>query len=790
VDPPILAQSALSGGLGVAAQLAPAAWLALVAVLLLGALARWYDAVPRRAALVFALLVALLYGRSLAGGAVLLPLDNLRGNVPFRELVPAEPHGNLLQGDLLVLIAPARAEARRALAAGGWPLWSPRMGGGLPLLADPQAQALEPVVLAAEGPLGGVRAPVSVAGLRTFLALVFTFLLLRRLGAGEGPALAGGVAYGLGGFLQLWVGWPLANTAALLPAVLYALVLGDERGERRDWTLLTLALAALLLAGHPETILYALAVTAAFAVARLRDRPRGRRLPWLARTLGALSLAAALAAPALLPFGEVLPHTLRWARLTGSAGPADVADVAGASETPEADHPGPAPATRLVQTAAPNALGNSRFNHYWGLRNTNEDAAGFVGTAALLAALLALPGWLAGGRPLRHELLGLGLAATAALALALPAGLAGVVPPLGAPGRLALVLDLGLVLAATGTFERLRRGSLPGWLRWAGPPIAALALVALHLWAYFALGKPGAPETLDILRWGWVHWHLRFAVLATLVLVLGTGRWWSAPALALALAAELFLAHGLANPPMPARLAFPETPPVTALREAVETAPTGARIAGVGQAFLPNLPAVYGLADARAVGPMTPAAYVRELQPAIARWSGETPELDGRDHPDLYDRLAIGWILAAPEAGCPEGTEVALADSAGLVCRRRGAPALLRLAGTPLEALTLSADGTRWSALVEPARGGRLETGVARLPGWRILADGVPVPVAGEGLLEAELPPHSRLLEALYRPAGFVAGLLTAALGLALLLAWVAPPPATTGFHHPEASQR
>ncbi len=40
---------------------------------------------------------------------------------------------------------------------------------------------------------------------------------------------------------------------------------------------------------------------------------------------------------------------------------------------------------------APNTFGNSRYAHYWGPGNSNEDASGFVGTAALLAALLALP---------------------------------------------------------------------------------------------------------------------------------------------------------------------------------------------------------------------------------------------------------------------------------------------------------------------------------------------------------------------------------------------------------------
>lgn len=770
-----------------AAAVAPAVWVTAVAVAALVALARWYDPVPGRITVVCGLAVALLYGEVLVGGSLLLPLDNLRGHVPFRELAPAEPHGNLLQGDLIYLVHPARREVRRAAAAGEWPLTSPRIGAGLPLLADPQSQALQPVTAFGEGPLPALRAPAGVAALRTFLAMVFAFLLLRRLGAGRGPALAGGLAFGLGGFLQLWIGWPLASSAALLPAALYALVLTDERGFRRDRALLVVTLAALLLAGHPETVLYALGTVGIFAGVRLVGREPGRRLAWAGATLAALALAAALAAPALLPFGELLPHTLRWERVTGTGGanPEAVPTETLATRNLESrDASPPAPATRLVQAAAPNALGNGRFVHYWGLRNTNEDAAGFVGTAVLVAALLSLPGWLAGRRPLRHELLGLCLATAAGTWLALPGGFAGLVPEPGASGRVALVLDLGLVLAAVGTLERFRRDEVPGWLRWGGPPILALGLAALHLWAYHALAHPAAPETLDVLRRGWVHWHLRFVVLGALVLVAGAGRRWTGPAVALLVAAELVLAHRPANPPMPPRLALPETPLVAHLSEAKERSAPAAgpgRMVGVDRAFLPNLPAVYGLHDARVFSPMTPAPYVRLLEPAIERWNGEIPALDGRDHPDLYDRLGVRWIVAAPEDGCPTDTETAFEGPDGLACRRPGAPAPATVDGAPPAALSLSAGGARWSIRIREsatsAGARRLETGVTRVPGWRVLADGRRAATEGQALLEAELPPDVRRVELLYRPAGFVAGMLSAALGLSALLAWVLPPP-------------
>jgi len=834
VDP-----ASLSGRL---LALAPALWVGLLAGLILAALARWYDRVPARVVLGFAVAIALLYGEALAGGAVLLPLDNLRGHVPFLDLAPAEPHGNLLQGDLLYLIHPARREVHRAVAAGEWPLWSPRIGAGMPLLADPQSQALQPVTALGEGPLAATAGPAAVAALRTFLALVFTFLLLRHLGAGRGPAAAGALAYGLGGFLQLWIGWPLANTAALLPVVLYALVRTDREAppgrrphsqpnqrpdQRRNWALLVLATAGLLLAGHPETIVYALLVTGLFALDRLRRRP-GHRLPWVGRLAAAFALALALASPALLPFGEILPGSVRWQRMADarSAQPADTANPAAPSRTRRADlAPGAdlqrAPATRLAQALAPNSLGNSRFIHYWGLRNSNEDTAGFAGTATLLAAMMAAvlalsslfgAGFLSfrlRGAPLRHEGLALALTAAAATLLALPAGL-GLgpfrVPPGGLSGRLTLVLDLGLALSAAAGLERLRRAAPSRWLRWGAPAVMALLLVGFHLWAYSALRSPGDPAALDVLRWGWVHWHLRFGLLAAALLALGAGTRWLAPALALLIGVELVLAHGSANPPMPARLAFPSPPALAFLEHQATPGPAaaaGERMAGVGKALLPNLASVYRLSDVRVFNPLAPARYDRLLAPALARWDGEIPLLDDHDHPGLYDRLGVRWLLLPPGASCPGGTEPAFGDRSGTVCRRPDPHPLVMVDGVAPARLAQSPGGAHWTAGfypgsghepdLEPARepaekpaASRLETGLSWSPGWRVLAeigdDGkdaweVAEPEPEAALLAADLPAATRRVDLLYRPAGFVGGLLLAALGLTFLLVWLVEPP-------------
>lgn len=576
-------------------DLLPGLWAGALALLLWSALRRGYDSLPLRILAVFSIVLGILFGPVLFGGKLLLPLDGLRGQVPFKSLPPVEPHGNLLQGDLLQLVAPSQAAIRAALREGRLPLTNPLAGEGTPLLGDPQSQVLQPISLVAL-PLPWWRAAGVMATLRVLLALTFTYAWMRRQGLGEGPALAGSLAYGLGGFVLLWVGWPIANAAALLPAVLYALARCRQEGERKDFLLLTFTTAALLLAGHPETIAYALVVAAVYWV----GGGRGGGL------LRALTLAILLAAPALLPAAIALPQSLRATRpLT---------------------HPTADLAKHWLPIAAPNAYGNSRYIHYWGLSNTNEDAAGFVGTITLLAALT----W--SRKRLPQEWLFLGIAVVCLLLLS----------PWG-PGTRRLLLPLALSLAylAACALERVRRGEAGCW-----PVILAAAILGTVIaWGYLTHGT----GQLEILRIGWLHWQGRFLILGTLLLLLGRGKRWTAPAAAGLIAAELLLAHLPANPPMPKRLLLPETGPIRFLQDHLRD---GGRMAAFGRDFPPNLPTLYGLSDIRVYNPMAPAAYFKRLEPILAGWWGEIPELGNPGHP-LYRELGVRYILTGPDATLP-----------------------------------------------------------------------------------------------------------------------------------------
>ncbi|MEP7012897.1 MAG: YfhO family protein [Acidobacteriota bacterium] len=727
-------------------DLLPGLYVAVLAALLLAALRRGWDAVPGWVAAAFGLLLVALFGRVLFRGEILLPLDNLRGEAPFRQLAPMVPHGNLIQGDLIQLIAPSNAEVRRAFAEGRLPFWNDRVGAGMPLLADPQAQVLQPLVLLALpfslGPAAGV-----TGALRVLLALVFTFLSLRRLDLGQGAALCGALGFGLGGFVLLWLGWPMANSAAWLPAVLYGVVLLDLRGARRDALLLGLALFGLLQGGHPETIAYALVLALAFGAARALGRPKDTRRPFAVRASWVLALSLGVSAPTLLPAALYLPHSARAMR-----------EAARFGEPPTAA----ALSARAIPLVAPNAQGNSRYLDYWGPNNTNEDASGFVGTILLLGALLAA---LPARRRFPQELLLLG---SAALAL-------GGAVVLGRP-RLFFIAAFAVAGVGAMTVERFTQGSRGESSRLAAIAIG-LGLAGAIAWAYVAHPYPGDPERMAIFRFGWLRWQLRFLGAGLVILVLARGRRFLPFLLAPLLAAELFLIHGPANPPMPKRLLFPTPPAIRFLQSHTEG---GERVAALGRALPPNLATLYGLRDLRIYNPAMPAAWENLVAPLVAGrkaspGQGEVPAF-GRPLDPLYPRLGVRFLLSEPGTTLPPPLSLVFADPTARIWEVADPVPLLFAAGRLEPEARLAIERLSPASLrieVPPVlrnEAWHLSSGILDEGGWRVRASGRPVATRRElgALLSAEIPSGTERIEISYRPPGLLAGCLLAALALLL----------------------
>jgi hypothetical protein len=769
-------------------------------VLALGAVLRkWYDPVPSRLLALFALLPFLLFGRALIGGEVLLPLANLRQAIPYRQLPPTDRPAVGLQGDLVRQIAPWQLEVRRALADGRWPLWNANAGAGMPLMGDPQSQSFQPLIVA--GYPFDVWAGVGITGaLRVFLALIFLFLFLRRLGLGEPPAALGALAFGLGGFLLLWLGWPVANSAALLPLGLYAVARADGPGGRRDTFLLYLAGLGLFLGGHPETVLYALAMIGLLLLVRAWSRPR-----LLVRGAAALVLAGLTAAPVLLPAREYLPASQRSVLLSIQLAPRPVSDLWADLWKPETlafwrDHA----ERRLLPVAVPRVYGDHSV--YRGDTNVIEDAGGFAGTLTLLLALSAMvPG---ARRRFPQERLAMGVLVACLLLIAQPPGfenLAFRLPGIGPTAihrhhRTLMLVALTASWLAACEVERWRLGES----RRAVHAALAAVLAGLVAWGYLAQPhqEPGSWMAVQLAALG--------LGLALLFLRVRPAAW----LLTAVVAGELLLFHLPANPTGPRRLAWPVTPPLRFLLDHA-----GAdRMVGLGAAVLPaNFPLVYGLADVRIDNPSLPDRYAQVVAP-ISRPS-LTPNFHRPEQP-VYALLGARYVLTRSGAVLPEPLRLVFRDPSGWVWERPDAlPRLFLpmrgqiftggdwrvwLGGNPnfaVRALVQStADRDRnWRAraprtstigivALEPAHlRARVVLKERRLLASSVFQDGnwhlldrrekQPVILVNGPFIGAWLQAGEREIDLIYRPRSFVIGCLLAALSLAIAAAWWVRPP-------------
>jgi hypothetical protein len=797
--------------------LLPGLYLALLAFLLDRALRRWWDPVPARIWGVFGVLLVILFGPALFLGKVLLPADILPG-VAQPEDARKAPQGNPLQLDLVTQIVPLQAEVRRQVRAGEWPLWNDLAGAGMPLLGDPQSQTFEPLILLGL-PLPLAAAVGVTAGLRVMIALVFFFLLLRRQGLSEGAALLGSLAFGLGGFLLLWLNWPIGSSPALLPLVLYALALTDERGARRDLLLLVVAIASLLVDGHPETILYVAIVGGLFALSRLFRHPGKERAPRLGRWALAAALACGLAAPALMPALRMIPQSLRHHWVTARNVRLDAHPETGLQGTSGGL------GKRAVSVFAPNAFGDSRFGEYWGDSNDNEDATAFVGGAALLAALLA---FLPAARRFREERLFLALAPLSLLvALRFPGVplLLSKLPVLNqsisANRRMLMIVAFAVAYLGACTVERWRSGEGPR--RWAVLTAGAILLGAIA-WAYWWGDRlPVDVQALRALRWLWLGLQLAVVAGTAGLMAFGatSGRRGNFASLALCalVAIELIVIHRPANPSLPRSAYYPVTPLVRFLQDNAG----GTRVAGLANRILANALTVYGLADVRISNPLKPFPYVQAIGPASASIRSTEHILTRPEHP-IYQLFGVRWLVAPPRMQPVPGLRQAFHDPTGRIFEREKVLARLFLpesaeaeGATPWPAWLAANPDFAARALIPPSairpalwkaarpqdstieilalRSARIiararlaearllassvyQDGQAQEGGWRLLLDGHPhaVQTADGPFVAAWLPAGEHRVELIYRAPGFLEGLGLAAVALAGMVAWLLGP--------------
>lgn len=221
----------------------------------------------------------------------------------------------LVGGDPLNFFYPYHDGVAAALATGRLPQWNPYLFGGVPFLADSQAQVFYPMAWL----FWGLDAPTALTWsviLHLGIAGVGVYVWARRgLGMGVLGSWVAGVVFALGGYLGAQIEHVnQVAAAAWIPWMLAGYQMMQEKADapshtpRTQWWGLamgSIALGMSLLAGHAQTTFMGLVLLGLWAIRTLfREYPRSTwRTAWMPFVTVAVivGLGALIAAVQLVP---------------------------------------------------------------------------------------------------------------------------------------------------------------------------------------------------------------------------------------------------------------------------------------------------------------------------------------------------------------------------------------------------------------------------------------------------------------------------------------------------------
>ncbi|MEW6741195.1 MAG: YfhO family protein [Planctomycetota bacterium] len=255
----------------------------------------------------FAALGVAVFYPFILGGKILFPLhtDQInpwRGEVGPERLQELASHQNPVMTDKHFLFHPDNQVFIEAVRRGGLPLWNPYILGGVPYLG----QALYGVFYPPHWLLAVIpseRAYGTMAALHVALAGFFTYLFLRKIGAGSPASLFGGVVFALSGpVLARMHYYMTVEAVAWLPLGL--LLVEDWVRARRTISLVLVApvVGLMVLTGFPQTAIYSVYAMGVWAVVRAH-----RKGP-LAMLKVALAFAAVTVFGFLLSSLQIIPY--------------------------------------------------------------------------------------------------------------------------------------------------------------------------------------------------------------------------------------------------------------------------------------------------------------------------------------------------------------------------------------------------------------------------------------------------------------------------------------------------
>jgi hypothetical protein len=320
---------------------------------------------------------AILYGPSLVGAKILLPLDILAEPTVYLPRTAAmektTPH-DFIRSDMVFFYEPERQFAVREVHAGRLPLWSPYRFAGTPCLRWCLSPPFLPGYL--------IASPVVLAWIQLLIALVAgggAYVFFRRvLGVRFWPAAIAAWCYPLSGAYIVWQGFWLPAVMCWLPWVLLAV---DETVRRPfGWggPCLAVLTTVVILGGAPSIsgqLLLTSGVYALWRCVELYGIPRPSR-PWLtsaAMTVMAWGLGILASTWLLLPAIEYV-----------ETGARTIARSQGAEERP------PVGWKAIPEVVFPQIYGSTQ-NGSWRIAaySLPESAAGAY--AGLLATLFVAP---------------------------------------------------------------------------------------------------------------------------------------------------------------------------------------------------------------------------------------------------------------------------------------------------------------------------------------------------------------------------------------------------------------
>jgi len=428
----------------------------------------------------------------------------------------------------------------------GFVLWNPYVFAGEPYAANPQSSAFYPLSwLWLLGPAEVMLGPY--LALHFLLAGVFAYLLFLELGLRRTSALAGSLAFTLGGgFVSLQLQVVNLNSAAWVAGIFWMGIRLQKTGSLRSTLALGILVGLQILGGEPEICYLTLLALGAYllcmgAMNRApTSAPKSRR-EFLGRLLLALVLALGLSAIQWI-------LTLEMTGLSNRAAGLNLAQASAYSLE----------ARDLISLIVPHAFLEPVSKH-WGFGFWSERLPYFLSIYPGIIVLLLLPVALRSGRR-REALFWTGLALIS-LWLALgPEGHLYTLAHRWLPGldrfrfpERALIL-FGLALAG---LAGLGIEALPDQFRPGGTIRSYLmVLVPALLYGIFLevwLSRPSLYDYLD----PWLFFHSALQVMyfvLALVLILGLlllasrFRRLIPAAVCLLLVLDLFLAHRLLNP--------------------------------------------------------------------------------------------------------------------------------------------------------------------------------------------------------------------------------------------------